>query len=411
MSYYFLYRKKGIPSWLAYTFILIMTAIISLALKGNSTKIISRADKNLMPNQIAVSNLTNTTATIHFITKNRVKTYLNLIDPSGNKLIKFDFRDQNQQTARQLHYFQLNQLKPNLKYRVEIYVEKQKYYREIEFKTLNFSYPSINNTPIFGKVLNSDLTPSENTLVKVKISSDNPYTYSTLTKATGEWIITLPFAIDKNRQEIVLKPEQVLTLNFLDQNLKHSSVKVIYKEAKPLRSIILGQNYDFTKPDLILGIKTRQINRLITAPKDGSILFSSYPTFRGQAKEHSLVKLVIEPNVANLLITTDNSGGWKYIPLKPLPPGKYQAYAKQNKQEKRINFTVGKSGEAVLGEATPSASLTPLPSPTIQVIVPTNLPVSPTVIQNQIPTLGFHNNLLILIASGLSLLGLFLLLY
>lgn len=405
-----------------------MTVGISLSLKGSSTQIMSRANKNLIPSQIAVSNLTNEAATLHFVTKNPAKTQVNLLTPENSSLVKFDWRDQTQQTPRQLHYFQLNQLKSDTQYQVEIYIEGKLYNQKVQFKTLNYQYPSLNNAPIFGKVVKSDLTASDNTLVVAKLNPNSKYSYSTLTKPTGEWIITLPFVLNENQEEIELNPEQQITLKFTNEQLKNSTVLSKYNLTQPLRSIVLGQNYDFTKTDLVLGVKKRQTNRLITAPANNSAISSAYPVFRGQAIKNSLVKVVIEPNVANLLISTDDSGSWQYVPLQPLSIGQYRLTAKQGDQEEIINFQITKSGEAILGEATPSATLTTtptqvpttkptqptialIPSPTIQVIVPTNALLTPTVTQEQIPQLGYHNNLLILLASGLSLLGLFLVLY
>lgn len=416
------------PSWLAYILILIMTVGISLGLKGRSTQIMSRANKNLIPKQITVSNITNEAATLHFITKDRAKTYISLSTLNNPPLIKFDWRDQTQQTPKQLHYFQLNQLKPNTQYQIEIYVEGKRYDQLVQFKTLHYQYPTLNNAPIFGKVVKSDLTASDNTLVEAKLTPKSKYSYSTLTKPTGEWIITLPFVLDENQQELKLDPEQKIIIQFTSEQLKKSTVLTKYNLSQPLRSVVLGQNYDFTKADLVLGVQKRQTNRLITAPANHSAISSAYPAFRGQAAKNSLVKVVIEPNIANLLISTNDSGFWQYVPLQPLPIGQYRLIAKQGDSEETIEFQITKSGEAILGEATPSANLTitpsqtptqpppqltltPLPSPTIQVIVPTTSLITPTITQEQIPQLGYHNNLLILLASGLSLLGLFLVLY
>ena len=65
-----------------------------------------------------------------------------------------------------------------------------------------------------------------------------------------------------------------------------------------------------------------------------------------------------------------------------------------------------------MGEATPSATttLSPTVAPTVVVTSPTIM-ITPTIIQDKIPQLGFNNNLLILLASTLSLLGLYLVLY
>ena len=68
-------------------------------------------------------------------------------------------------------------------------------------------------------------------------------------------------------------------------------------------------------------------------------------------------------------------------------------------------FTVLKSGSQVLGDATPSASITDTPTPTI---LPTNTPVASasTVAAQPMPTSGsFLPTILLLVTGSLFLLG------
>ena len=422
MSYYFLYQKKGVPSWLAYSFILIMTVAISLTFRGGSTKIISRASKNLIPLNITVSNLTNKSANIYFNTKEPVKTYISVSANNQPAQVLFDYRDQKTQLSRRLHYFELNQLDTNTQYRFSIYVEGKLYEQEQNFATLSLEYPTLSNAPVFGKVVQSNLQPAAEVLVSVKLSSDSQYNYSVLTRASGEWIATLPIVLDNQGLEATIDPNQIINIHLMDENLKQSKITVKYVDTQPLKSVVLGQNYDFTQSDLVLGIKKRAENHLITSPSNNAVISSFYPTFRGQGSKNTLLKLMIKPNVVDLLVSVDKNGNWQYTPEMALSPGQYELIAKNNSEEETITFNIGKSGETVLGEATPSATITLNPttatSPVITTIPsPTTIPtittllISPTIIQDQIPQLGFHNNLLILLASGLSLLGLYLVLY
>ena len=423
MSYYFLYHKKGIPSWIAYFLILILTVSLTFVFKNSSTQIVSRANKNLIPQSVAISNKTNESVSIFFTTHEQARTNLSYSSNLETPNIKFDARDDTKQNPRKLHYFQLNQLKKNSNYTFNIFVEGKKMSKEYTFKTLNIDFPTLNNAPIFGKVLLSNLKPAENVLVKVKIL---PYqnTYSALTKQTGEWVSTLPIIFDNNQKEVELDPTQVIELQFINQDLKKSNVRVKYQDSQPLRSIIMGQDYDFTTSDLVLGVKNQKTGSLISSPQNNSLINSNYPIFRGRAEKNTLLSLIIEPNIANLLITVDSNGAWKYSLPKPLLPETYSLTAKNNSKQQTINFTVGKSGESVLGDATPSATTTIEPTivePTPILATPTNQPtttitsvthLSPTPTpKTQIPELGFSNNLIILLASGLSLLGLYLVLY
>jgi hypothetical protein len=275
----------------------------------------------------------------------------------------------------------------------------------------------------------SDMQPTEGALITAKIPDNSPYSYSGLSKSAGEWIITLPLILDSQEEEINLGKDQVIKLDIINENLEKSQVIVKYGDCQPLRTVVLGQNYDFTKSDLVLGVKKRVSSKLVTNPTEGAVISSFYPTFRGQGPKNTFLKLIIEPNIANLLISIDKNGNWQYTPQKSLAPGKYRLLAKSGSLKEEVNFQIGKSGQAVLGDATASATITLAPTetepdedPTPTAVSPTSTPqvstaptdiplISPTITQEIIPQLGLNNNLVILLASGLSLLGLFLVLY
>ena len=420
MSYYFLYQRKGIPTWLAYFLILVLTVGLTFTLKSRSTKIISRASKNLVPKELIVSNLSNQSASVHFFTDNALQSYLTYSSAEGPEKILFDSRDTNSPLERKLHYFTLNQLQPDTVYQLRIYLNSQLYKDSYDFKTLNIQYPQYSNTPIFGKLLQPDFKPAAQALVNVTLKSSRS-SFTALSGDTGEWIVTLPIVLSDNREQVEITPEELLTLKIADGKLTQASVLVKYKDAQPLRSIIVGDNYDFTGEN-VLGISQKKSGKLILSPEDNAVLTSSYPVFRGKGEPNTLLKISIMPDVLSLLVTVDKTGDWKFTPFNSLSAGKYRLVVKNDRQEEELTFHIGKSGETVLGEATPSGTLTTAPtSPPTQVPTqkltttpqPTStiIPLSPTVTQNEIPELGINTNLLILFASGLSLLGLYLVMY
>jgi hypothetical protein len=425
MSYYFLYHKKGVPTWLAYLLILILTLGLTLVFGGKPNRIISRATKNLSPQNITISNITGESAAVFFTTPDSFVSNLEFAKTNEPPLIIFDNRDKTKQTARTTHYFVLAGLDRNTVYRFRIFLENQAVSQSYEFRTAAVTFPSLSNTPIFGKVLLKNLQPASEVFVRAKIG-DAFGLYSALSKETGEWLISFPITFDKDGQELSISETTPLTLEFIYASKKKTVVKVKYIDAQPLKTVILGKNYDFTLPNSILGVTTNRNSGLIRFPENNTIVTSFTPTFRGRATANSLIKLTLEPAVADLLLSVDSNGEWKFTPKTPLLPGRYQLLIKDKSVSETATFTIGKSGEAVLGEATPSATTTLSPSPSLTITPqlsvkpsPTAPPtvtlkptaLTPTVIKDQIPELGLNNNLVILFASGLSLLGLFLVLY
>jgi hypothetical protein len=438
MTYYFLREKKKIPSLLAYGIIMVVTVALALFLNSNQkSTIVSRASKTSSPEQIRLSNLTESSVTVSFITSNTNNTLIKYGEGIGINMVKFDDRDINKQTARVIHYFTLSNLQPNTVYSFQIIVEGKKYSKdEYRFRTLNKGLATYSHPPIFGKILDDSLRPIGGALIKLQFDN-NSNTYTALSKNSGEWIISLPIIIDDENKSIKVTDSQTLLLTVVSEKTKKSTVKTKYADSRPLRTIVLGNDYDYTNPEnSVLGIKrSQQQPELITYPKSQGIISSQYPTFRGISKPNTFIELVTNPHIFSTVVTTDNKGNWQYTSKDSVKPGAYSVYAKEkstNRQE-NITFYIIKSGEAVLGEATPSSKVDPTPTntptpttipsptiikqltntptPTITVTTSIPTPISPTITKKLIPTTGFNNSMLIILASGISLFGLFLVIY
>jgi len=55
-----------------------------------------------------------------------------------------------------------------------------------------------------------------------------------------------------------------------DEGLEKSEIVVRYGDCQPLRTVVLGQNYDLTKDDLVLGVKKRVSGKLVAKGKGSS---------------------------------------------------------------------------------------------------------------------------------------------
>ena len=283
----------------------------------------------------------------------------------------------------------------------------------LHFRTSSIDQPQTAQAPIFGKVLNQKLEGAPEVLVTAKLLNTD-YSFAALSRSTGEWIVSFPIIVNSRQQEYELLKSDLIKLTLLSPQLQQSKVKVRYKDSQPVKTTVLGKDYDLTKSGQTLGVKN-QFNKdtLISSPRNNAIISSQYPVFRGTASPKALVQLSLKPSLFSTSVTTNSEGEWSYTVSKPLPSGKYQLVVidRDSQSQSILVFQVAKSGETVLGEATPSATLIPsptsIPSPTQE---PTTI-AQPTTAPTEILQSGINNNLLILFASGLSLFGLFLLLY
>lgn len=450
MSYYFLYAPKKISSVLAYTLIFLMLIGVGFLFTSKKQIYTSQASAVSAPENIQFGNITDTAATVSFTTAIPVTTFVKYGQQNTLNMIRFDDRDTSSRIARTLHYFTLEQLTPNTIYTITIVINGQEYTARgpLLLTTLAKVNATASYPPIFGKIYDKNLQPADNVLINVSLKKtmlNAPFT--ALSKPSGEWIVTFPIVMDTRKQQVVLSDNDAIVVTFRRDKFV-SRVLVHYKNASPMKSIILGTNMDLTQSDTVLGVNTQTSdqqsnvqNELLIFPRPNTVVNSQYPVIRGVSKPNSLVQVTLQPPGKISLLLTNTYGEWKLDSKTPLLPGTYtvSVESKTTGQKQQASFLIGKSGESVLGEATPSASITPtniptaIPTPTIgsptitpgltstlsPTPSPTDIPLAtptiayptPTVTVQRLPSAGAANTIAIVAASGLSLLGLFLVLY
>ena len=187
----------------------------------------------------------------------------------------------------------------------------------------------------------------------------------------------------------------------------------------------LGSSYDFTKisgrfQPIIAQAKTfnNSVGTVnsgfkITAPTPGANIPSDQPAIKGTGapgKEVILTISTLTKPIINQLVINQN-GLWSWTP-PVLSPGKHiltaTSFTSQNDPvASSVTFTVLKSGTQVLGDATPSASLTPSPS-TSPKLSPTPTPkpsvlLTPTPTATSTPVSGTTEPTILLIALGIGI--------
>lgn len=240
-----------------------------------------------------------------------------------------------------------------------------------------------------GSLFTQEGKPADGAIVYLTVGKSAPLTGRV--DSGGLWVIPLT---QLRTQDFLSRPD------FADSDIVQITAKVsgtsmstAIVDMKSIRQnltipqMIMGNSYNFidllSKKDAlallsvqnILGVKTEQVNKSarvdILFPRyDDDTTPDSRPRIRGTGKPGSQLLITVNSSPQTGKVTVGSDGTWNWRPEKELPPGVHnltiQEYDGQgNLITSTRKFIVLKSGERVLGEATPSASLTPTSSPTL----------------------------------------------
>lgn len=254
---------------------------------------------------------------------------------------------------------------------------------------VNMPNQVINNqpqTPAYGKVLFPSGKPYVNNLIVYEI--EGFYPLATTTKQTGEWLIPLTSLVDKNTGEYRNPGDnQLVNISFPGSFL--TKLVTSLKETRPLsKVIIIGTTQTIAQEKdsdgSILGVNSQNNNQIekkqpsIVYPKENALIPGNKPLIRGTAQIGEILQILIQGNKKqySYRTTVDEHGDWMVQYPISLEAGAYVISVVMKDQSGfpltlRRTFTITKSGEQVLGEATGSPTVTlsptPIPLPTQQV--------------------------------------------
>lgn len=397
--------NKRIPTILAFLVLSISIWVTSFLIQ-TGVIFVGRATPDKTPQNISISNITDTSFTVTFTTNDRTLAGLSVEEGNAPPFAVFD--DRTKKTGQQIEFYShvitISDLKPKTTYDFSIisdgdtYLDGNKKFEVTTGAIMSQDPPKQN--PITGKVLLSDGNPGQDSIIQLEIEGAQLST--SVTKEDGTFIIPTNSLRDSAFDKFfVLDANQEITINILKQDLK-STLKTLFKDAESIPPITLQKNYDFTK------IEEEEISTLssqlkaptprvgfgdvqLLTPKPSESFIDSRPLFRGTAVPNQTVKITIESNSIKAEIKADNNGVWSFRPVSPLTPGEHTITIETTDRFGILRtisqrFVVFASGSQVAESATPSAtpSITNTPTPT-QPPSPT-VSVSPQVTVTQTPT-------------------------
>lgn len=299
-----------------------------------------------------------------------------------------------------LHLVTLKNLDPNKEFYYKIvsgntiYTGKEN--QPFSFKTPNVVQASSFSKPAYGKVAFTSGKPVENAIVKVYF--ENAVPLFTVTKATGEWLVPLQYVYSKKLDSTIkIVDETIFTIYVNGEDKTQSKISTYLGKSSPLpQTIVLGTNYDFNKDNenVLPAFTTRSSTPVeevdIIFPKQEAVIPGLQPLLKGRGVPNSRIQLELNSRPSyRFNVKVNERGDWVVNVPRPLLPGAYMLtlYGKNSSNEDIVivrSFTLAKSGEQVLAEATGPASLSPT-----QAISPSPLPtVEPSITVEPSPTVS-----------------------
>lgn len=406
---------KQLPSYAGF-FILIAALGITLILSGNALIFISRAAVGSDPNNVQISNLSDTSFTISYTTNASSVGTISYGTDSTTPNIALDDRDQNASGSAEylVHYITIKNLTPSTKYYYVIDSGSQKLENNgapFEITTEATLSSTISAQQVLsGTVAQSDgSVPSEGI---VYVSSDDSQQLAGLINPDGTYQIPLDqMRTSTGTDSATLTPDTILQLQATTPT-QNSTVKLLASEAGQVPKIVISQNYDFTLGTSqqastsgeiasgsafpVLSTPAPVSSPDISIPTQNQTFSDQQPLFQGMALPNTEVDITIQSQEEiSAKLQSDTSGIWQFRPPVSLAPGNHTVTIKSVDatgilQTISRSFTVYASGSQFIepsvspiassASASPTIALTPTEMPT-----PTLLP-SPTATPTAEPT-------------------------
>lgn len=373
--------EKRIPTLLGLFIITIAIGITSY-LVGQNTFFTGRAGPTTNPQNIRVTNISDTSVTVSYTTEGYVLGTLNFgKDISlGQRII--DEKDTDQIKEHKIHSFFIKDLSPTTRYFFSITSGQESFlnngapYEVVTGPTIKSKG---NIGFIVGKVVAPDgKNPNE---AEVFATSEGVSPLSASVKKDGTYTIPLENLRKEDLSEYAnLKGSAIIRLLVISDS-GSSSVTITAKGINNVPPIVLSQNYDFGEvsstptPPASPSENFPKVSQgksgsspQITTPSDSQTFKNQKPKFAGTALPNEKVKIIIQSEIVQGEVTSDANGNWTFQPPSDLSPGQHTITitAKDSLGILRTitrTFTVQTAEAALAPTPSPTPTPTPTPSP------------------------------------------------
>lgn len=362
---------------------------------NNSTKWALRANPDIIPKQIKITNITDTSFSVSWITDG---TIAGAVRYGTDKSIPFTAKDDRDETSStvnnySIHHATLKNLSPSTSYYFKILSQDKLFDnngQEYVIQTAPLiSQPPPPNDVAYGIITKQDGSPAPGVIVYLTLA--NATEQSTITKSSGSWVIPLSPVRSKNLTSYLSYDQEasIEELTIQGGAMGTASVIATTKYDSPMPTIALGKNYDFRKGPSQGTAQTGQQTEgsgfasgsslsstpplnaqkplAINSPKENEKINTQLPEFNGTGPAGETLEITVNsasPITGQTTILAD--GTWKWAATQALTPGSHTITIKlTNGKSATRSFIVLALGGSDLPaySATPSATLSPTVSP------------------------------------------------
>jgi len=392
--------EKRIPTLLG-LFIITLGIAVTSYMVGQNTFLTGRASPTTNPQNIRITNISDTSITISYTTEGFVLGTLNFGKDTNLGQTIIDEKDKDQIKEHKIHSFLINNLSPTTRYLFSITSGQDNFLNNgVPYEVT--TGPTLKSAGtvgfIVGKVVAPDgKNPNE---AEVFATSDGVSPLSVNVKKDGTYTISLETLRKEDLSSYTnLRSSAVIRLLVVSDS-GSSTVSIQAKGINNVPPIVLSQNYDFGQEETLATPtpspsqnfpKVTQgksgDNPKIVTPSESQTFKDQKPKFAGTGIPNDKVKIIIQSEIIQGEAVVDSLGTWTFQPATPLPAGQHTITitAKDALGIFRTitrTFTV-QTAEAALAptsSSTPSPSISPTPSPSPSVSPSTSpiASVSPT---------------------------------
>lgn len=388
---------------------------------------------NITIERAEVANIRDNTVTIYWRTEKPTQGYVMFGATPENIAQKVvDKRDiSSEPVARRNHVVTLSNLTSNTNYYYNVFINDQPVGQTVDipfqFKTARYLKNPSNLDPIIGKIIEDRGSVSAEAIVLIYIGSAHPLIAQA--KEDGSFAISPCCIFDRATYEPAFPQQgEAVVVEVIDERGAHKKISTTLGDIDSATSVIALNSEDNDEAEtkgVILGETESSVLQMaedvqnienidIIFPRENALIPGTKPLIKGVGIPEKTVRVVLEPSgrIFETLITSNKV--WQFQPTFDLSAGKHTLeVVTQNEEGETVtllrDFFIEKSGESVLGDATPSASLTPVASPTAELITetpsptevpPTSVPSLPETGNNILP-FGVASLLLVIVGAGM----------
>ncbi len=367
---------------------------------------VTTASGSIQPAKVEITNISDTTFTVSWTTENPATGALSVATPHGTQVL-FDEQDAKDQGKYLTHSVTFRNATADTDYNITILSNGKKNINgTVPYKVRTGSLLTTaggNLEPAYGTIVNDTNQPLKGALVYVTLEGGQ--TLSSVSKPSGTWLIPLNLVRTKDLSGYLPITDRMMESIIVRVNGTETSAVTDSLNDSPVPAMTPGKTYDFrnltaqapgqnlvripspqtqkSAASAVLGTtNTKPTNTVsLVIPAQGAALPTTLPLIQGTGIPGKTVSLVIGiTNPIGDTTVVGVNGLWSYTPKKPLPAGKQSVtMTTKNLQNKPVAIThmfeILKSGTQVLGDATPSATLTPTTTVTLTP-TPTATPIA-----------------------------------